>query len=284
MPGIYGVQLFDDLHDYLPDIIYNPNRFRNVQDLLDYIQTGIQRASPFNRGLEEYNRNNQRRNITSYPPRSVSGFPEYTTEIPVGPTNTPQNYAQPQSYTQPQTQNYARVRTTTIPVSVGNLPYITSLFNDLNDQQDTNNLFTSILTGQMLRNFLDQTVTVRPTEVQINRATTVETVSALIEDNCAICQDAMERGAQIRKINHCGHIFHKECIDAWFDRNVHCPTCRHDIRETNSSQASQASQASQTSQASQASNNTTATNSQASVNRNNTTRRSNVYDRTLYEH
>jgi hypothetical protein len=271
MPGIYGVQLFDDLHDYLPDIIYNPNRFRNVQELLDYVQTGIQRASPFNRGLEEYNRNNQRRNITAYPPRPVSGFPDYTTEIPVGPTNTPQNYPQP--------QNYARVRTTTIPVSVANLPYITSLFNDLNDQQDTTNLFTNILTGQMLRNFLDQTVTVRPTEVQINRATSVETVSALIEDNCAICQDAMERGAQIRKINHCGHIFHKECIDAWFDRNVHCPTCRHDIRETNSSQSSQTSQ---TSQGSQTSNNTT--NSQASVNRNAQARRSNVYDRTLYEH
>lgn len=266
MPGIYGVQLFDDLHDYLPDIIYNPNRFRNVQELLDYVQIGIQRVSPFNRGLEEYTRNNQRRNITSYPPRSVSGFPDYTSEIPVGPSNTPQNYAQPQSY--------ARVRTTTIPVSMADLPYITSLINEINGQQDSTtatNLFTNMLTGQMLRNFLDQSVTVRPTELQINRGTSVETISALIEDNCAICQDAMERGAQIRKINHCGHIFHKECIDAWFDRNVHCPTCRHDIREINNSQSSQSSQASQASQAS--------SRSQTSTARTTNVRRTNTYDR-----
>lgn len=242
MSNIYGVQLFDDLHNYLPDIIYNPSRFRNVQDLLDYIQVGIQRVSPFNRGYDEYMRNEQRRN--SYAPRPVSGFqyqnsysPEYVSEIPIGPSNTPSN-------TQPQ-QRFARVRTTTIPITTTDLPYITSLFNDINGTSDTNNLFTSILTGQMLRNFLDQTVVVRPTEVQINRATTVETVSALIEDNCAICQDAMERGAQIRKINHCGHIFHKDCIDVWFDRNVHCPTCRYDIREYTSSQSSQTSQQTQ---------------------------------------
>lgn len=243
MSQFYGVQLFDDLHNYLPDIIYNPARFRNVQDLLDYIQVGIQRVSPFNRGYDEYMRNENRRNINSYAPRPVSGFqyqpsssPEYVSEIPIGPSNTPQTSQ----------QRYARVRTTTIPVTTAELPYITSLFNELNGTQDNNtNLFTSILTGQMLRNFLDQSVVVRPTELQINRATSVETVSALIEDNCAICQDAMERGAQIRKINQCGHIFHKDCIDVWFDRNVHCPTCRHDIRENISSQSSQASQGSQ---------------------------------------
>ena len=130
---------------------------------------------------------------------------------------------------------------------------IISLINEINNYQDSTNTlsnqFTNLLTSQMLLNFLDQSVTVRPSEQQINRGTIVETISALVEDNCAICQDAMERGAQVRKINYCGHIFHKECIDAWFDRNVHCPTCRHDIRDisssSNSSQGSQSSNRSQ---------------------------------------
>ncbi len=247
MSVTYGVQLFDDLHNYLPDIIYNPGRFRNVQELLEYIQIGIQRTSPFNRGLQEYNRRNtpQFRSGLQYSFSPLGTFDSYAgaPDIPIGPTNSP-------------SQTYARVRTTTIPVSSADVPYITSLINELNNQDNTGNIsnqFTNILTTQLLRSFLDQTVTVRPSEQQVNRATTTEVVSALIEDNCAICQDAMERGAHIRKINHCGHIFHKECIDAWFDRNVHCPTCRHDIREVPSSNSSQASQASHASHASQAS-------------------------------
>jgi hypothetical protein len=33
-------------------------------------------------------------------------------------------------------------------------------------------------------------------------------------------------------MNVCHHTFHKSCIDTWFQENVHCPVCRHDIRLT----------------------------------------------------
>jgi hypothetical protein len=41
----------------------------------------------------------------------------------------------------------------------------------------------------------------------------------------------MSAGHSVRRLNRCGHTFHTTCIDTWFQRNVHCPVCRHDIRE-----------------------------------------------------
>jgi len=48
--------------------------------------------------------------------------------------------------------------------------------------------------------------------------------------NCAICQETLTNPAT--RIRHCGHSFHTTCISEWFTRSVHCPNCRHDIRES----------------------------------------------------
>ena len=47
--------------------------------------------------------------------------------------------------------------------------------------------------------------------------------------NCAICQETLTTPAT--RIRHCGHSFHTTCISEWFTRSVHCPNCRHDIRD-----------------------------------------------------
>jgi hypothetical protein len=47
--------------------------------------------------------------------------------------------------------------------------------------------------------------------------------------NCAICQETLTNPAT--RIMHCGHSFHTTCISEWFTRSVHCPNCRHDIRD-----------------------------------------------------
>ncbi len=79
----------------------------------------------------------------------------------------------------------------------------------------------------------NEPVIVRPTAAQIAAATTEEVVSENSEDGnvCAICQDDIASGTIMRTINHCEHSFHKSCIDVWFAQNVHCPVCRHDIRD-----------------------------------------------------
>jgi hypothetical protein len=181
----YNVQLFDDLHNYLPDILYNPQRFRNVQDVLSYIRTGIDNISPYQRGLSDY-----RGNIT---PNTHN-----TTTTPNITTNT-------------------RMRTT--PLYTFTIPF------DLDVDNLTNNIFGDLLNQRGIR----------PTNREIQASTTVSTISELLDDTCAICQDEMAIGSQIRKINFCNHTFHKDCIDVWFSRNSYCPTCRHDIREVTTS-------------------------------------------------
>lgn len=48
---IYNVGLFDDLHNYLPDILYAPERFASIGDLLFYVQTTARtRFNLFDRG------------------------------------------------------------------------------------------------------------------------------------------------------------------------------------------------------------------------------------------
>lgn len=72
-------------------------------------------------------------------------------------------------------------------------------------------------------------VVVHPSLEQIASATET-TVPTDDSGNCAICQDSLTSPAT--RIRHCGHLFHTTCITEWFTRSVHCPNCRHDIRET----------------------------------------------------
>jgi hypothetical protein len=83
-------------------------------------------------------------------------------------------------------------------------------------------------------------VIVRPTSEQIARATEIATPDT--EHDCAICQDTIGTTQQCRKILHCGHWFHRDCIDPWFSRNVQCPICRYDIREYRANEQQQQQQ------------------------------------------
>lgn len=51
--SIYPNQLLNDLHDHFPDILYNPSRFTNVQDLLQYIRE-VANVNPYNVGRRMY--------------------------------------------------------------------------------------------------------------------------------------------------------------------------------------------------------------------------------------
>jgi hypothetical protein len=78
-------------------------------------------------------------------------------------------------------------------------------------------------------------VIVRPTFEQISENTIIE-INATEGEMCSICQDVLPVGGEVRTITHCEHSFHTGCIDTWFQRNVRCPVCRHDIRESEPSQ------------------------------------------------
>ena len=74
-------------------------------------------------------------------------------------------------------------------------------------------------------------VPVIPTEEHLRNNTSVARLAEDFDDNCAICQDPLLINQDARTINHCNHMFHKQCIETWFRRHIHCPCCRQDVRE-----------------------------------------------------
>lgn len=390
---VYGVQLFDDLHVYLPDLLYNPNRFATVQDLLQYVRQQTRaHFNLYNRGVLQYQQQQERlaREVPLQLPRRVrtasvsaelpgslnqgampysrAQVPESTAEAPSVPATATTEAAPPPApryapapplitpllsaplrsaveavlaplpsalpvtadvgavdisgqnapVTPPRpassssatasvtasataaggagagttsttsstttttplfTTTYARQRFNTASGrTVQNTPFLSpravnSGFefgapfrtsyppntglefgpptflgfgvegvgdDPLGGLGNTNQLLTSLLglafgdagvaTTGLPASFLEPVV-VRPTIAQIDAASEVLTLSAPLEGNCAVCQDALETDNQVRRLNACGHSFHQECIDTWFERSVQCPVCRHDVRE-----------------------------------------------------
>lgn len=76
-------------------------------------------------------------------------------------------------------------------------------------------------------------VIVRPSQDIINQATVLETIQDPPPTGiCVICQDEYTIGNSVRRIRHCQHSFHNDCIMQHFDSSVRCPTCRYDIRDS----------------------------------------------------
>ncbi|XP_068643706.1 E3 ubiquitin-protein ligase RHA2A-like [Aristolochia californica] len=47
-----------------------------------------------------------------------------------------------------------------------------------------------------------------------------------LELDCMVCLCRLREGEQVRKLG-CSHVFHRGCLDGWFDLcNLNCPLCR----------------------------------------------------------
>lgn len=192
----YDVQLFNDIHNYFPELLYgNLNRFTNVQSVLEYVRNQIRNHYDiFSSAQRNYRNNNNNIRVS---------------------LNIDEDHITEQEFNDPLTNLI-----TSSLLSLANAP-ITS-FNTTT--VPLNHMPTLI----RQRNFMEPVI-VRPTQEQINNGSSiVENLSTT--DVCAICQDTMEGTNRIRRLTHCNHTFHDNCISTWFRRNVHCPTCRHDVR------------------------------------------------------
>ena len=47
-------------------------------------------------------------------------------------------------------------------------------------------------------------------------------------DICCICLSNYHVGQSVTIISCCGHIYHKHCIERWFEVKETCPTCSVD--------------------------------------------------------
>jgi len=205
----YGVQLLNDLHNYFPDILYG-NRFQN-DPLVSYIREQV--ASRFNLYNNAQNQffNNHRIMLQNQHTSRLATIPQIP-QIPQIPVTPPH----PSTYNNP-----------TSPPSPFNLYFTSSTSSGLNP-------FVNII-NTLLQEGLDiptnlQSVVVRPTTNEINTATSIVEVTNP-QDSCAICQERMNPSDRIRRLNHCRHMFHDNCIMTAFESSVRCPVCRHDIRE-----------------------------------------------------
>ena len=204
----YGIQLLDDLHTYFPDVLYNPERFRTVPDLLQYIS----RQARYHGNI--FNRNQDTFNQISIPhPRNppvirVPLVPRIISETPV---------TIPPIVEESDTNIEFSLPSMTTSSAISNL-LLTEMLNYITPPRTTR--------------FQDP-VTVAPTPQQIERATLLQQATQNEETlQCAVCQDTYTEGQAIRTIRHCSHSFHKTCIDPWFQGNVRCPVCRYDIRDS----------------------------------------------------
>ena len=76
-------------------------------------------------------------------------------------------------------------------------------------------------------------VAVYPTRQQISRATREVRFSEINEPRntrCPISQQDFSQNDVVTQIRHCGHIFYPDEINTWWERNVRCPVCRHDMQ------------------------------------------------------
>ena len=246
----FRVGLLDDLHNYFPDLLYNSDRFQSVQDVLQYVQGQARTlCNPFEQGQRAYRshfqpQQQQQQPQQQQPQQQQSNTIHIPVQSPTGPvgdssgssilvdsTGSTQDVTPVRSIrslTVNPPRIYRRYQTTT--------PYYTSIMNDLVNEENLigintlgslSNLF-NIALNPSFSSMND--VVVVPTNEQINNATSlVNNLTTTGSEDCAICQEVMEEN--LRKINRCNHLFHRSCIETWFQSGVTCPICRIDIRE-----------------------------------------------------
>jgi hypothetical protein len=234
MSAPYSISLLNDLHNHFPDLLYQPQRFQSVPDVLNYV-ISVANQNPYERSRNAY------QSARAAPAAAPAAAPTAARTAPV--TSSIRNN---RSIEESAAEYYQIIHGARLPetemVFTSSRPARSSSSrsflgsNWLGGNSTTDTLLTSLI-GQMfeapsLHNFLDQSVTVHPTEEQIHHHTTLTTAPRTMDDNCAICQDPIEQGQNMRILNYCTHSFHTTCIDTWFATHVTCPTCRHDIRNS----------------------------------------------------
>jgi hypothetical protein len=205
---LYDSALLDDIHNYFPALLYAPDRFQTVGQVLDYVQQQTRsRFDLYSRGRREYNE--QTRVVSTPPVRR----PEVSMvfESPVF------SYGLPGARQENSQQETAQ---TVAQEFLGALNLMNGLFS------------SPVLPTQhrMAPAGFADPVVVRPTAEQIQSATAIERVDS-DDEACAICQDTLAAGSSALALNECGHRFHEGCIRTWLNASVFCPVCRHDIRE-----------------------------------------------------
>ena len=187
--------LLNEIHTYFPALLYDGRRFNSVRDVFSYVDQQMSMR---------FNVYSNQRAAWQAQEASSRAFPS--------PGHVPRRHRQ-------------QVQRPQVPVPV---PIVVPPPQEYQLDPLTR-LFLATIVSQPNANFMEP-VRVTATPEQIARASTLTTESSTSDSPCAICQDTIAVGDRSRRLHACNHYFHQTCIDTWFQRNVHCPVCRHDIR------------------------------------------------------
>lgn len=200
----YDNPMLDTLHNYFPAMLYESEAFQTVPDVFEYARRQMHlHFDLFAAGRAAYRPMPAPRVRAQVLPLQMQ---------PARPADIIQASADLLQMLRPPMGNFTNMMPV-IPANVQDL-IVAMMANPVAAQPQA----------------FEDPVIVRPTVEQIATATTLEVVTGP-DEVCAICQDAIAVNAEARTINACDHQFHTGCIDTWFQQNVRCPVCRHDIRE-----------------------------------------------------
>lgn len=231
-PRIYHISLLNDLHYYFPELLYRPERFQSVQDVLRYIGE-VASQNPYERNRETYLRSNSSSSSSSstsssrmrrpYPPvyqrSSTSGFSSLFGGSPL--TSSVRINVPVSSFSGAATASSSSVSDQLVS------SLLSGLLGGDNQSGSISDLYFQIL--QRGGSESEENV---PSQDDVYRATSIPTIHDVVEGTCSICQEPCQsEGPTCRRINHCGHLFHLTCIDTWFQSHSTCPMCRYDIRQ-----------------------------------------------------
>ena len=136
------------------------------------------------------------------------------------------------NWSQPNFRNISNQRRPYIYYDFEN-PIDRASYIDTNTNTNTNTNENNQDIADLLASFLNTSVTVRPSQSQIDNASRLVRYSDIETPNSSSCAFTLEPFAlddTVRQLHHCGHIFFPESFNQWFSNSVRCPVCRHDIR------------------------------------------------------
>jgi hypothetical protein len=65
--------------------------------------------------------------------------------------------------------------------------------------------------------------------LSLNSSSSSSSSSNTTSEMCSICQNDFEGTDIVRRLNNCSHLFHLNCVDTWLSNHSTCPTCRHNL-------------------------------------------------------
>lgn len=212
----YGIGLLDDLHNILPEVLYDTTVFQ-TSPLVRLVQARthelfdadyVRQKTQYRLFQEDW----RRRRMTSR--GTVFRFGGGVAPAPPMP---PVGVQEPQGGQGSQE----------IPRTLYTIPLV---------RPDLTSAILMALGTEALAAELDtenlSPVPVTPSQEVLQANSILTSIEPGPDVMCAICQSHDAEGeSQWRILRACQHEFHRRCIDRWFSQNVHCPVCRHDIRD-----------------------------------------------------